>query len=271
MTKPTVGLLAGYGYFPVELTRSLHAHGYSVHVAAIEEEASQEIEQVADSVVWLKVGQIASLIKIMNQHGVTDLIFAGKVQKLHLFRNFTPDWLAAKILMKVKDFKDDSLMLGIVDALADKGITVRSQIEYAGDMLAVEGHMFGPKPSKQQLKDMAFGFPQAKVIGGLDIGQTIVVKNEAVLAVEAIEGTDAAIRRGGALAKKDAVVVKVAKPQQDPRFDVPAIGVGTLESMASAGCTAIGIEAGHTLLIEQDRLAAMAKQLNISVVGITRP
>jgi DUF1009 family protein len=205
----------------------------------------------------------------MQKHEVSDLIFAGKVQKIRLFRNFKPDLLAAKILFKLKDKKDDSLMLGIVEALADAGITVRSQVEYAGAMLAREGHLFGPKPTEQQLKDMKFGFPQAKHIAGLDIGQTIVVKEEAVLAVEAIEGTDEAIKRGGVLGKKDVTVIKVAKPNQDPRFDVPAIGVGTLESMAEVGCTSIGIEAGQTLLIEREILAEKAKYLGITVVGFT--
>lgn len=263
-----IGLVAGYGAFPLELAQTLKNNGFVVHVVAIQEEASQAIEDIADSVTWLSVGQIKSLIKTMQELDIKDLIFAGKVQKIHLFRNFKPDLLAAKILFKAKDKKDDSLMLGIVEALAGAGITVRSQVEYADDMLAGEGHLFGPKPTKQQLKDMAFGFPQAKHIAGLDIGQTIVIKEEAVLAVEAIEGTDEAIKRGGALGKKNVTIVKVAKPKQDPRFDVPAMGVGTLETMAAAGCNAIGIEAGQTLLIERELLAEKAKVLGISVVGL---
>ncbi len=263
-----IGLVAGYGAFPLELAQTLKNNGFAVHVAAIEEEASQSIENIADTVTWVSVGQIKKLIKTMRNHDVTDLIFAGKVQKIHLFRNFKPDLLAAKILFQAKDKKDDSLMLGIVKALEDKGITVRSQVEFAHDLLAGEGHLFGPEPTEQMLKDMKFGFPQAKHIAGLDIGQTIVVKGEAVLAVEAIEGTDEAIKRGGALGQKDVTVVKVAKPNQDPRFDVPAMGVGTLETMAASGCTAIGIEAGQTLLIEKDKLAEMADKLGISVVGI---
>ncbi len=267
-TNKQIGLVAGYGAFPLELATILKQEGFTVHVVAIQEEASKDIEAIADSVQWLSVGQIKGLIKAMQKQEVTELIFAGKVRKIHLFRNFKPDLLAAKILLKAKDKKDDSLMLGIVEALADAGITVRSQIEFARPMLAKEGHLFGPKPSKQQLKDMAFGFPQAKHIAGLDIGQTIVVKEEAVLAVEAIEGTDEAIKRGGALGKKNVTVVKVAKPNQDPRFDVPAMGVGTLETMAASGCNAIGIEAGETLLIERELLAEKAKTMGISVIGI---
>ena len=263
-----IGLVAGYGAFPFELAQTLKNNGYAVHVAAIQEEASKSIESIADTVTWVSVGQIKKLIKIMQSHAVTDLIFAGKVQKIHLFRNFKPDLLAAKILFQAKDKKDDSLMLGIVKALEDKGITVRSQVEYAGDLLAGEGHLFGPKPTEQMLKDVQFGFPQAKVIAGLDIGQTIVVKDEAVLAVEAIEGTDEAIKRGGALGKSNVTIIKVAKPNQDPRFDVPAMGVGTLETMAASGCTAIGIEAGQTLLIEKDKLVDIANRLGVSVVGL---
>ncbi|MDQ7003354.1 MAG: UDP-2,3-diacylglucosamine diphosphatase LpxI [Ghiorsea sp.] len=264
----SIGLVAGYGAFPLELCQTLKKNGFMVHVAAIQEEASKEIESMADSVTWVSVGQIKKLIKTMQSHDVSDVIFAGKVQKIHLFRNFKPDLLAAKILFQAKNKKDDSLMLGIVEALADAGITVRSQVEYAGDMLAGEGHLFGPKPTRQQVKDMAFGFPQAKHISGLDIGQTIVVKEEAVLAVEAIEGTDEAIKRGGALGKKNVTVIKVAKPKQDPRFDVPAMGVDTLETMAAAGCNALGIEAGQTLLIERELLAGKAKALGVSVVGL---
>jgi len=261
-----IGLVAGYGAFPLELAHTLKNNGFAVHVAAIQEEACPSIEDIADTVTWVSVGQIKKLIKTMQSHDVTDLIFAGKVQKIHLFRNFKPDLLAAKILFQAKNKKDDSLMLGIVKALEDKGITVRSQIEFSGDLLAGEGHLFGPKPTEQMLKDMQFGFPQAKAIAGLDIGQTIVVKDEAVLAVEAIEGTDEAIKRGGVLGKSDVTVVKVAKPNQDPRFDVPAMGVGTLETMAASGCTAIGIEAGQTLLIEKDKLEDVAKDLGITIV-----
>ena len=267
-SEKKIGLVAGYGAFPLELAATLKHEGFTVHAVAIQEEASHAIESIADSVDWLSVGQIKGLIKSMQNHGVTELIFAGKVRKIHLFRNFKPDLLATKILFKAKDKKDDSMMLGIVDALADAGITVRSQVEFAKPMLAGEGHLFGPKPSKQQLADMQFGFPQAKHIAGLDIGQTIVVKDEAVMAVEAIEGTDEAIKRGGALGKKNVTVVKVAKPNQDPRFDVPAMGVGTLETMAAAGCNAIGIEAGETLFIERELLGEKAKALGISVVGI---
>ena len=263
-----IGLVAGYGAFPLELAQRLKNNGFAVHVAAIQEEASKSIEDIADTVTWVSVGQIKKLIKTMQRHAVTDLIFAGKVQKIHLFRNFKPDLLAAKILFQAKDKKDDSLMLGIVKALEDKGITVRSQVEYADDLLAGEGHLFGPKPTEQMLKDMKFGFPQAKAIAGLDIGQTIVVKEEAVLAVEAIEGTDEAIKRGGALGKKDVTVIKVAKPNQDPRFDVPAMGVGTLETMAAAGCTAIGVEAGQALLIERELLAEKSKVLGVTVIGL---
>jgi len=266
-TDKRIGLVAGYGAFPLELAQTLKTNGFVVHVVAIQEEASASIETIVDSVTWLSVGQIKKLIKSMQSYDVTELVFAGKVQKIHLFRNFKPDILAAKILFKAKDKKDDSLMLGIVKALADANITVRSQIEFAGDMLAGEGHLFGPKPSKKMLKDMQFGFPQAKAIASLDIGQTVVVKDEAVLAVEAIEGTDEAIKRGGVLGKQGVTVVKVAKPSQDPRFDVPAIGVGTLETMAASGCTSIGIEAGKTLLIERDKLAKKAQDLGVTVVA----
>lgn len=268
-SKPSIGLIAGYGSFPLELAAILRDAGYAIHVVAVREETSKEIEALADSTVWLRVGELGGMLKAFRQAGVTEVVMAGKVRKLHLFRNFRPDFMALKELLSLPDRKDDTLMLGVTGFLARSGITVLSQVERAGDMLAASGLLFGPKPKKKDLADIRFGFKQAKGIAGLDIGQTIVVQDGAVLAVEAIEGTDQAIRRGGGLGSGRAVVVKVAKPDQDLRFDVPAIGPDTLAAMHEAGCCAIAIEAGATLLLERHKIGPLAEKYGISVYGVS--
>jgi len=265
--EKSIGLIAGYGMFPLEVIAQLKAHDYTVHVVAAKEETSPDIEAVADSVCWLHVGQIGGMIKALQKSGVNEVIMAGKVRKLHLFRNFRPDLVALGALLRLPDRKDDTLMLEITRLLAEGGIHLRSQVELAGEMLAGHGHLFGPKASKSVLNDIPFGVTQARGIAALDIGQTVIVQQGAVLAVEAIEGTDEAIQRGGTLGNGKAVVVKVAKPQQDLRFDVPAIGPDTLRTMHEYGCTALAIQAGSTLLIERHKLAALAQQWHISIYG----
>jgi len=206
------------------------------------------------------------MIKAFKKAGVKTVVMAGKVRKLHLFRNFRPDLTAVKGLMRLKDRKDDSILTTIADLLAEEGLVLIDQTRYAGGMLAGAGHLAGPEV-KKGLPDIRFGFAQAKVIAGLDIGQTIVVQDQAVLAVEAIEGTDETIRRGGGFGNGKAVVVKVAKPNQDLRFDVPAVGPDTLAVMYESGCTLLAVESGMTLLIERRRFIDLARQYGISVYG----
>jgi len=263
-----IGLIAGYGAFPLAVVRALNLQGFEVHVVAAKEETSPEIEAVAASVCWLHVGKIGGMIKALQRAGVERVVMAGKVQKLHLFRNFRPDFVAMKALMSLKDRRDDTLMLKVVDLLADAGIQVESQVRYVPSMVAQEGLIFGAPLNKKQHAEIDFGVPQACAIAALDIGQTVVVQDTAVLAVEAIEGTDEAVKRGGALGSGQACVVKVAKPNQDLRFDVPAIGPDTLHTMAASGCTTLAVQAGCTLLIEQEQLPDLAKKLGISVYGV---
>ncbi|MDX8406329.1 MAG: UDP-2,3-diacylglucosamine diphosphatase LpxI, partial [Mariprofundus sp.] len=193
-----IGMIAGYGYFPLELAQSLDQAGFEVHVVAAREETFKEIEALVSSTCWLHVGQIGGMIKAFKRAGVDQIVMAGKVRKLHLFRNFRPDLTAMKGLLRMKDRRDDSVLNTIADLLAEAGLTLIDQTLYAGDMLAKDGQLAGPK-AKKRVPDMAFGYTHAKAIAGLDIGQTIVVQDLAVLAVEAIEGTDEAIARGGAL------------------------------------------------------------------------
>ena len=266
--KPSnkIGLIAGYGYFPLELAAELNAAGLEVHAVAAREETSPELEKYVASICWLHVGQIGGMIKAFKKAGVEHVVMAGKVRKLHLFRNFRPDLTAVKGLMRLKDRKDDSILTTIADLLAEGGLTLIEQTRYAGGMLAGSGHLAGPEIRKDA-EDIRFGFIQAKGIAGFDIGQTIVVQDKAVLAVEAIEGTDEAIRRGGGFGNGKATVIKVAKPSQDLRFDVPAVGPDTLAVMHESGCTLLVVESGLTLMIERQRFNDLARQYGISVYG----
>jgi len=265
-----IGLIAGYGHFPLELAATLQSQGKEVHVVAAREETSPDIENLTASTCWLHVGQIGGMIKAFKRAGVEQVVMAGKVRKLHLFRNFRPDMTAMKGLMRLKDRRDDSILHTIADLLAESGLTLIDQTLYAGDMLAGSGHLAGPAV-KNRHADIQFGFEQAKGIAGLDIGQTVVVQDQAVLAVEAIEGTDEAIKRGGSMGNGKAVVVKVAKPNQDLRFDVPAVGPDTLEIMRESGCSLLAVEAGKTLMIERQRFFELAGTYRISVFGIAAP
>ncbi len=263
-----IGLIAGYGHFPLELAVALRAQGKEVHVVAAREETSPDIEELTASTCWLHVGQIGGMIKAFKRAGVEQVVMAGKVRKLHLFRNFRPDLTAMKGLMRLKDRRDDSILNTIADLLAEAGLTLIDQTLYAGDMLAVSGHIAGLSTAKpKQTDDILFGLKHARVIAGLDIGQTVIVQDLAILAVEAIEGTDAAIQRGGALGSGHAAVIKVAKPEQDLRFDVPAVGPDTLETMHACGCTLLAIEARKTLIIERQRFMQLADRYGISVYG----
>ncbi len=266
-----LGLVAGYGSFPLELARAFKEAHIAVHAVAVHEETSPEIEALADSVCWLHVGQIGGMIRTFKQAGVSQVVMAGKVRKLHLFRNFRPDLTAIAALLKLKDRRDDTIMLTIVDLLAKQGMTVIPQTRYAQSMLAGTGHLYGPKPDAGMLADAQFGFTQAKGIAAMDIGQTVAVRDQAVLAVEAIEGTDAAIRRGGELGGDKVTIVKVAKPDQDQRFDVPAIGPDTLEVMAASHCHCLAVESGQTLLLERQRLAELAGRHGICIIAMQDP
>ncbi len=263
-----LGLVAGYGSFPLELAASLQSQGVEVHTVAAREETFPEIERYSTSTCWLHVGQLGGMIRAFKAAGVDAIVFAGKVRKLHLFRNFRPDLTAIKTLARIPDRKDDTLMNAIADEVIRAGIEVLPQTEFAGEMLAGEGLLFGPKPAKSSFHDMDFGYIQARGVAALDIGQTVVVQDGAVLAVEAIEGTDEAITRGGSMGSGKAAVIKVAKPGQDLRFDVPAVGPDTLEIMHASGCNVLAIEAGKTLILERQKAKRVAKQYAISVFGM---
>ncbi len=243
--------------------------GYRVAVCAIEKEADESISKMADACLWVKIGEIKKLVKFFQANGAHEAIMAGKIEKVRLFQeNVKPDLDMVKVLMKTRDFKDDSLLSGIASYLHDHGIDLMDSTTFMRDALPGPGVLGKQKPSKEIWEDLKFGFKMAKSIAALDIGQSVVVKKKAVLAVEAIEGTDAAIHRGAELGREKITVVKVAKPNQDMRFDVPAVGLRTLKSLIQAKASAFGFEAGKTIFLDRDEVVAQADKSGIVLVGL---
>ncbi len=265
---PTIGLIAGYGRFPLIAAEVLKRRGRRVVAAAVKGEADAEVERRVDACKWLAVGRLKAALAFFRKHGCERLLMAGKVRKVHLFRNFFPDSEAVRLLAGLQDWRDDTILAAIAGFFEDNGMPLLSQLEVEPGLVAPAGVIAGRAPDAKTLAAMRFGFRHAKAVAGLDVGQTVVVENNAVLAVEAIEGTDAAIARGGSLGAGRAVVVKVAKPEQDPRFDVPAVGPDTIRTMADAGCRWLAVEAGWVLLLERERLVAEAARAGIGVFGL---
>jgi DUF1009 family protein len=267
-----VGLIAGSGRFPAELARCVRRGGRSVVAAALRELAAPELAGDVDRVEWVWLGELGALVAAFRREGVEEVVLAGKVPKAFLWTHRSavrPDARAAAVLARLGDRRDDTLLGAVARALEAEGFQVRGQAELAPELLAPEGALGLRTPTAAQTADVAFGWPVAKALGALDVGQTVVVRGRAVLALEAIEGTDAAIRRGCALGEPGACVVKVAKPAQDPRFDVPAVGPETVRVLAECGGAVLALEAHRTLVLERARLVAEADACGVAVVGVT--
>ena len=267
-----IGLLAGVGNLPVEYARKMKDSGSSVITIALVPKVSEELPAISESYVEIPVGKVGKILDHLRKSGVEDIVMLGKINKdLIMAGNFVPDFKGIALLAKVKDYKDDTLLQACVDELAKEGFHTLSQMEALKQLLAEPGQYSKRAPSERELQDMDFGLEMAMAIGGLDIGQTVVVKDRAVMAVEAIEGTDVCIMRGGNLAHSlgegGAVVAKAAKPQQDHRYDVPTVGPDTILMMAQAGATALVMEAGKTFLFDEKRTVALADEKGIAIVA----
>jgi len=243
--------------------------GYRVIAVAHRGETDAAIDQAADEVAWIYVGQLGKMIRAFQRSGVTEAVMAGGIRKVKLFGNFRPDFRGARFLTKIKSREDDALLRGIADELASEGIQILQSTLCLPQIISPEGILTKRAPRPEEWDDIRFGFQAAKEIGRLGIGQTVVVKKQVVLAVEAVEGTDQAIQRGGALAKSGCVVVKVSKPQQDLRFDMPAIGVDTVRCLHESGASVLAIEAGKTILLEKEILLRQADAHGIAIVGVS--
>ena len=264
-----LGLIAGNGKFPLIFAEEAKRAGYSVIAVAHRGETDEAIARIVDAVTWVYVGQLGKIIRIFRQAGVTEAVMAGGIRKVKLFGNFRPDLRGTRFLAKYRSRDDDALLRGIADELAADGIRVLESTLCLSQLIPVEGVLTQRTPRREEWEDIKVGFQTAKEIGRLGIGQTVVLKQRVVLAVEAAEGTDAAIERGGSLAKSGCVVVKVSKPQQDLRFDVPAVGVDTVHCLHRVGGSVLAIEAGKTILLEKESLLHQADLYGISVVGVT--
>lgn len=280
-----LGLIAGNGRFPFLLLDAARAHGLQVVVAAIKEETDPEIDARAAAdpnihVHWLSLGELSRLIETFQAEGVARAVMAGQVKHKQIFSSIRPDWRLAKLLLSLRTRSTDMLLGAVAKVLGDEGIELISSTAYLEPLLARPGVLTSRAPTDEELKDIAYGRTVAQAIAGYDLGQTVVIAAQACVAVEAMEGTDATIERAGALFRtlgvemddqttlsRSLTVVKVAKPNQDMRFDVPVIGVRTIETMRDAGATCLAIEAGRTLMFDPAAIVAAADAHGIAVIA----
>ena len=264
----TLGLLSGIGHLPVDVAQSAKAMGYRVVAIGVVPGVDPGLSASVDAYYDIHIGKLGKIINTLKKNQVTKVTMIGKVTKEILYSEgaIIPDFRAIKLLTSLPDRKDDTIMNAIVKELEEEKMAVMDQTLLIQPLLPAPGVLSKRKPTAEELEDIEFGFQVAKEIGRLDIGQTVVVKNKAVMAVEAIEGTDACILRGGTLGK-GVIVAKTAKPAQYNRFDMPSVGVRTIESMIAAGAAGIVMEAGRTLLVERERTLALADEHDMFVVA----
>ncbi len=263
-----LGLIAGMGELPKLVADEAREKGYRVFAIGLEPLADKNLSDHVDSVKRISVGKLGEIIGTLKKNHIKEAVMAGKVPKSLIFKSkVIPDLRAVKLLFSLKDKSDDSILLAIAKELEKDGIKLLNTTDFSLSFMTPEGILTGERLSENEWKDIAFGWKIAKEIGRLDIGQTVVVKDQAVMAVEAIEGTDEAILRGGKLAGEGAVVIKVAKPKQDMRFDVPVVGMNTLKSMIEVNARVLAIEAGKSILLQRKKIIKEADEAGISVVG----
>ena len=284
---PKLGLIAGNGRFPFLLLDAARAHGTEVVVAAIKEETDPEIDARAQAdsgvrVHWLSLGELSRLIETFQREGVHQAVMAGQVKHKQIFSSIRPDWRLAKLLLSLRTRNTDMLLGAVAKVLGDEGIELIPSTAYLEPLLAQAGVLTARAPGEQESLDIAYGREVARHLAAYDLGQTVVVAAQACVAVEAMEGTDATIERAGALMRtlgdpatdpastldRSLTVVKVAKPKQDLRFDVPVIGIRTIETMRAAGATCLAIEAQRTLIFDRDAVRAQADAAGIAVIAL---
>ena len=274
-----LGLIAGNGRFPFLVLSAARARGMEVVVAAIKEETSPEIEYEDATVHWMSLGELSKLIETFKRAGVTQAVMAGQVKHKQIFSSIRPDWKLAKVLLSLGTRNTDSLIGAVAKVLADEGITLRNSTELLEPLLAKSGVLTRREPTEQERKDIDYGRGVARHLAQYDIGQTVVVAGSACVAVEAMEGTDTTIERAGQLMAtmkaegdastlaRDLVVIKVAKPNQDMRFDVPVVGIKTIEVMQAAGATCLAVDTGKCLFIDGDKVFESADSSGVSIVA----
>lgn len=268
MQQDRIGIIAGGGQFPLLFIEAARKAGRRVYVAAHRSETDELVAKAADEACWIKLGQLGKIIKFFKQHRISETVFLGTITKTQIFRDVLPDFKGLSLWNKIDVRQDDAILRAVAGALEQEGIKVLESTLYLEHLLFPKGVLTKKKPNKSQRLDIEFGWKNARAIGGLDIGQCVVVRDCAVMAVEAIEGTDATILRGGKLAKEQAVVVKVRKPNQDFRFDLPATGIGTIDSIRQVNGAILAVEAGQSLLFDSEEMIRAADSGGVIVVGI---
>jgi DUF1009 family protein len=267
--RKKLGLIAGYGEMPVEIIKAATSEGYEIVCVALKGMAFDNLQELTPHVEYVDMGEIQKAMMFLKAHNISQLFFAGKVEKTRLFSGQVAlDPQAMGFLQNLQMKNDDSILSGLVRLFEQVGLEVLDSTTFLKTLLPAKGTLTSMEVSSNIMDDVEFGYRIAKEIAGLDIGQTVVVKDKVVLAVEAIEGTDCAILRGGELGKSDSVVVKVAKPRQDFRFDVPTIGMKTIEHCIKAGVTAIAFDSGATILLNREQVIGEAEKHSIHLISL---
>jgi UDP-2,3-diacylglucosamine hydrolase len=267
-----LGLIAGNGRFPFLVLEAARSVGHDVTVVAIEEEAFPDLADAAArtpraALHWVSLGQLGKCISLLKEAGVTEAVMAGQVKHAKLFSGIVPDLTLIGVLLRLKARNTDALISGVAEVLREHGINLLDSTAFLAPLLAREGVLTRRAPAEDERADLEYGYRVADAVAGLDVGQTIAVKSCAVIAVEAMEGTDAVIVRAGELAGRGVRIVKVAKPNQDMRFDVPVVGVSTIDAMTAAGATLLSVDAGKTLLIDGEAIIRAADDAGIAIIG----
>jgi DUF1009 family protein len=263
-----IGLISGGGQFPSVFSRAAKKRGLEVFAVAHVGETDAGLEEHVESIKWIKIGQLKKIIAFFKENSVQDVAMVGTITKTKMFSDVRPDLRALKVLATVDHTQDDGVLRAFAADLEKEGIAVHASTFLLPELLAEEGCWTRRRPTKSQMADVRFGLRIVKEIGRLDIGHSVVVRDGSVLAVEAIDGTDATIRRGGELGREKVVVVKASKPTQDMRFDMPAVGIETIQTMCDVHASVLAVEAGKTLVFDRDEMVALADKSGIAIVGM---
>ncbi len=265
--KRAVGLIAGNGRLPTVLAAAVKEEGYPVIAIGHRGATEENLGELVHTLHWIHVGELEKMIELLKGEGVKRVLFAGGIPKTLFFSGVKPDARAIRVLSRLPDRKDDAILRAVAEELEGEGIRVVSPLSFLKRAVAPPGCWTKRKPTDREERDMAFGWGIAKKVGRLDIGQCIVVKEQMVLAVEAVEGTDETIRRGGKLGRGDVMVIKVFKPRQDPRLDLPVIGPLTIKTLEEAGASSLVVEAGKTIVVDREEVIRQADQDQICLIG----
>ncbi|MBW2066351.1 MAG: UDP-2,3-diacylglucosamine diphosphatase LpxI [Deltaproteobacteria bacterium] len=265
-----IGIIAGGGQFPLMIAEAARSKGIKVVAVAHHGETDPNLSRGVDEIFWVKLGQLGKIIKFLQMSGVKKTLMAGTINKGRMFENIKPDLKGLAIMSKLAIFHDDDILRAVAQELAKAGIEIIPSTEFLPELLTPPGNLTRRKPSRTEKEDIRFGWKIAKELGRLDIGQCVVVRRKTALALEAIDGTNETILRGGRLAKEKAVVVKVSKPNQDLRFDLPSVGLDTIEVMSRVRASVLALEAGRTLFFNRDDAIDLADKVGISIVSLEK-